>query len=113
MGLLNAMKTFYILFRVRRARMASTAFGHGIPIAVSIDENNKLVVSNPEPLYEPVDLTSGYASMVLVDNEDGAVMDRITFSNNNPLGLLEVTSLRRCPDSTLPEWTRIVVCIWK
>jgi hypothetical protein len=67
--------------------LASMAVGHGIPITVTVNENNKLIASNTQPLYEPVDLTSGYAQMVLVDNEDGAVMDQITFSNSNPLGL--------------------------
>ncbi len=73
MELLNAMKTLYILFACAAwIEMAATAFGHGIPIAVGVDENNRLVASNPEPLYEPVDLTSGYASMVLVDDEDAS-----------------------------------------
>ncbi len=69
------------------AGLAPMTFGHGIPITVNVDENNKLVASNTEPLYDPVDLTSGYAQMVLVDNEDAAVMDQIFFSNSNPLGL--------------------------
>jgi hypothetical protein len=64
------------------------AFGHGIPITVSVDENNKLIASNEQPLYSPIDLTSGYAPMVLVDNEDVAAMSQVTFSNSNPLGLL-------------------------
>jgi hypothetical protein len=66
---------------------AAAVFGHGIPITVTVDTNNKLIASNDQPLYDQVDLTSGYAPMILVDNEDGAVMDQITFSNSNPLGL--------------------------
>ena len=65
----------------------SVMLGHGIPIDVDVDSNNKLVVSNPQPLYNPIDLTSGYAPMVLVDNEDVAEMSQITLSNSNPLGL--------------------------
>jgi hypothetical protein len=63
------------------------AFGHGIPISVSVGENNKLIASNEQPLYAPIDLTSGYAPMVLVDDEDIAAMSQVTFSNSNPLGL--------------------------
>src|SRR5438270_4935269 len=63
------------------------AFGHGIPITVTVDENNKLIAANTEPLYNADDVTSGFAQMILVDNEDGAVMDHITFSNSNPLQL--------------------------
>ncbi len=67
---------------------ASTAIGHGIPISVTVDGNNKLIASNTQPLYDAADLTSGYAQMVLVDNEDDAVMDQISFTVSNPLGLL-------------------------
>jgi hypothetical protein len=66
---------------------STASFGHGIPITVTVDENNKLVASNLQPLYSPIDLTSGYSPMVLVDDEDGAVMSQVAFSNNNPLGL--------------------------
>ena len=65
---------------------ATLVCGHGIPITVNVDGNGKLLVSNPEPLYAPADLTLGYAPMVLVDNEDAAVMDHIIV-NSTALGL--------------------------
>jgi hypothetical protein len=82
------MRIASVLCTVAVAFAVSTvSFGHGIPITVTVDENNKLVASNLQPLYSPIDLTSGYAPMVLVDDEDGAVMSQVTFSNSNPLGL--------------------------
>jgi hypothetical protein len=65
---------------------ATIVCGHGIPITVGVDGNNKLIVSNTQPLYTATQLTSGYAPMVLVDNEDADVMDHITV-NSAPLGL--------------------------
>jgi hypothetical protein len=62
--------------------------GHGIPITVNVDGNNKLVVSNTQPLYTPADLTPGYAPMVLVDNESVDLMSSMTFTRTNPLGVL-------------------------
>lgn len=76
----------FVFSAVVIAAWVSNALGHGIPITVTVDGNNKLVASNAQPLYTPSDLTSGYASMVLVDDEDAAVMDHITV-NSASLGL--------------------------
>src|SRR4051794_25460691 len=64
----------------------SSVGGHGIPITVGVDSSNKLTVSNTQALYAASDLQTGYAPMILVDNEDSAVMDPITI-NSAPLGL--------------------------
>jgi hypothetical protein len=64
----------------------SRALGHGIPITVTVDPSKKLVAENDQPLYSPPQLTPGYASMILVDDEDAAVMDHIIV-NSAPLGL--------------------------
>ena len=64
------------------ASFTLVASGHGIPITVSVDANNKLIATNTAPLYSPSDLITGYAPMILVDNEDGAVMDHITLNSS-------------------------------
>src|SRR5690349_1650522 len=68
---------------------------HGIPISVGVDTNNRLTVSNTQPLYAPGDLQTGYAQMILVDNEDGAVMDPVTINSTalNLHGPYELTTL--------------------
>ena len=82
------MKSRFLCLLCAVVFIAPTAlFGHGIPITVTVDQNNRLVASNLQPLYAPIDLTSGYAPMILVNDEDGAVMSQVTFSNSNPLGL--------------------------
>jgi hypothetical protein len=66
--------------------VANIAAGHGIPISVTVDGSNKLIASNLQPLYTPTQVTSGYAPMVLVDNEAVDIMDHIIV-NSAPLGL--------------------------
>jgi hypothetical protein len=61
--------------------ISSSVHGHGIPITVGVDTNNKLTVSNTQALYAASDLQTGYAQMILVDNEDAAVMDPITIDS--------------------------------
>jgi hypothetical protein len=63
-----------------------SVYGHGIPITVGVDANNNLTVTNTQPLYAASDLQTGFAPMILVDNEDAAVMDPITI-NSASLGL--------------------------
>ena len=76
------MKTvFATVLAAAMVWMNSSADGHGIPISVGVDANNKLTVSNTQPLYAPSDLQTGYAPMILVDNEDDAVMDPITINS--------------------------------
>ena len=94
------MRIVSVLCTVAVAFAVSTvSFGHGIPITVTVDETNKLVASNLQQLYSPIDLTSGYASMVLVDDEDGAVTSqdyifRITIRSD----CKETINLRLCRD---------------
>jgi hypothetical protein len=81
------IKTFFISIpALVIGCLNSSVYGHGIPITVGIDANNKLTVANTQPLYAASDLQTGYAPMILVDNEDAAVMDPITI-NSASLGL--------------------------
>ena len=47
------MKTMLAICSCLSLTASATAFGHGIPIAVGVDASNKLIVSNPQPLYTP------------------------------------------------------------
>ncbi len=75
--------------------ISSRVDAHGIPITVGVDANNKLTVANTQPLYVPSDLQTGYAQMILVDNEDDAVMDPITINSPelNLQGQYDLTTL--------------------
>jgi hypothetical protein len=76
------MKSFIATILAATATCISlSADGHGIPITVGVDSNNNLTVTNTQPLYSANDLQTGYAPMILVDNEDGAVMDPITINS--------------------------------
>ncbi len=88
-------KTRILLVATALAWLSSIVRGHGIPIDVDVDPNNKLTVTNPQPLYSASDLQTGYAPMILVDNEDGAVMDSITIDSSalNLHGKYDFTTL--------------------